>query len=360
MRTPIRRRVWSAALICCAAAVLIGVSIQLDLFSGIQALVRRAEDWNLGDALAAVLLCSLAGMGYALWVLRTVLRSQRRVTRRVLRAHSHAMEIARDEAALARENAELANDAKTELYQRTIQDLTEAAGNMGSKLGILRAHATHLNTVEARLLIDDAVNSVNSLHALIADLERANALQRNALITSWEPINLIDMLETVIDTIAPLGEARGIRLHFAPGMVARRIVKGQSDRLTKALVEVLLNAVGRSPKGGRVLVEVMGDRLSLIIRITDAGPHISSRIGKRLFDAYGIDPSAIDPDREGGAITLQAAQSIMERHKGKISFENLPGAGGVAFLITIPVYELAAARTASGTWVVQDLSPNGI
>ena len=357
MRTPIRRRVGNAVLTGCATAVLVGATIHYDLFGGIHTFVDRFEEWNLGNILAAIVVCALAGMAYALWILQTVLRSQRTVTRRVLRAHAHAMEIARDEAALARENAELANDAKTELYQRTIQDLTETAGNMRDKLGILRSQIANLNDNEARLLIDDAVRSVNGVYTLIADLERANAMQRNALITNWEPINLIDMLETVIESIAPLGAARGIRIHFAPGMVARRIVKGQSDRLIKALVEVLLNAVSRSPKGGRILVEVMGDRLSLIVRITDAGPHISSRIGKRLFDAYGIDPSAIDPDREGAAITLQAAQSILERHKGKISFENLPRAG-VTFLITIPVYELAAARTAAGTWVLQDLSPN--
>ena len=318
MRTPIRRRVGNAVLTGCAAAVLVGATIHYDLFGGIHAFVHRFEEWNLGNILAAIVVCALAGMAYALWILQTVLRSQRTVTRRVLRAHAHAMEIARDEAALARENAELANDAKTELYQRTIQDLTETAGNMRDKLGILRSQIANLNDNEARLLIDDAVRSVNGVYTLIA---------------------------------------RGIRIHFAPGMVARRIVKGQSDRLIKALVEVLLNAVSRSPKGGRILVEVMGDRLSLIVRITDAGPHISSRIGKRLFDAYGIDPSAIDPEREGAAITLQAAQSILERHKGKISFENLPRAG-VTFLITIPVYELAAARTAAGTWVLQDLSPN--
>ena len=358
MRTPIRRRVWSAALIVFAAAVLTGAAVEYDLYGKVHHLLHRFEAWNLGDVLAAIVLCAFAGLGYALWMSQTVLRSQRTVTRRVLRAHTHAMEIARDEAALARENAELANDAKTELYHRTIQDLTEAAGNMGAKLGILRSQLMHLSQPEAQLLVDDAVHSVDSLYTLINDLERANALQRNALVTTWEPINLVDLLGTVIESISPLGAARGIRIHFAPGMVARRIVKGQSDRLTKALVEVLLNAVARSPRGGRILVEVMGDRLSLIVRIIDAGPHISSRIGKRLFDAYGIDPSAIDPGREGDAMNLQAAQSILERHKGKISFENLPGRG-VSFLITVPVYEFAAARSPSGIWAAHDLSPNG-
>jgi K+-sensing histidine kinase KdpD len=359
MKTPIRRRVGNAAIICFGAAILTGAVFRFDLSSSVHAYLHQFDAWNLGDVLASIVLCAFAGLTYALWMSQAILRNQRTVTRKVLRAHTHAMEIARDEAALARENAELANDAKTELYHRTIQDLTEAASNMGAKLGILRSQLGNLSGQEAQLLVDDAVRSVGSLYTLVADLERANVLQRSALVTSWEPINLVDMLDTVIENIAPLGAARGIRVHFAPGMVARHTVKGQSDRLTKALVEVLLNAVARSPKGGRVIAEVVGDRLSLIIRIIDEGPHISSRIGKRLFDTYGIDPSSIDPGREGEAMNLQAAQSIVERHKGKISFENLPRAG-VCFMITIPTYQPSAAEAVDEGWLARNLSPNGI
>ena len=358
MRTPNRSKAWGALLAVGLAGLAAYFAIRFELFLTFHTILHHFEEWHLGDILVTVVVVGVTWLAIALGQTLRALRSQRAITRKVLSAHTHAMETARDETALARENAELANDAKSELYQRVIDDVQGSAANVRAKLALVRSQIGNLSVPEAQYLVEEAAHDVDALDTLVSDLQRADVLQRDALVTTWEPVNLVHVLATAVDAIEPLARSRGIKMHFAPGTLARREVKGNSDRLLKALVEVLLNNITRSNQGNRVVVELLGDRLSLIVRIKDEGQHISSKLGKRLFDTLGIDPSAMDPNREGEAINLQAAQWIIERHRGKISFENLPG-NGVAFLITLPALQASAAPSEGHQRRASDLSTNG-
>jgi signal transduction histidine kinase len=67
------------------------------------------------------------------------------------------------------------------------------------------------------------------------------------------------------------------------------------------------------------------------LKITDNGPGINAQQGVKIFSLFSTSKPL------GSGIGLWLSRYIVERHKGSLTYKNLPDNGGVSFILKIPL-----------------------
>jgi len=178
----------------------------------------------------------------------------------------------------------------------------------------------------------------------------------------------VDRIRRLVDTMRRLGHGSGEsapRAQLDPGELVREVVKllereaGKAevvlsvnrasdvpkisairDHLQQVFMNVLLNAIHASPKGGEVHVRVYPDRDgdAVCIEVADAGPGIPEEDLERIFDPFF---STKDPN-QGTGLGLMICHRLVAAHDGEIEVSSTPG-GGATFYVRLPTGEPSAA-----------------
>ena len=106
------------------------------------------------------------------------------------------------------------------------------------------------------------------------------------------------------------------------------------QRFLQMVENLVDNAAGFSPKGGRVLVEVGTDGPFTLLRVSDQGPGLPEEHAQRIFDRFFSFRPGEDKGAHAG-LGLAIVKSIAESHGGSVRAFNLPS-GGACFEVRVP------------------------
>jgi len=162
-------------------------------------------------------------------------------------------------------------------------------------------------------------------------LELAAIEKRRGLIEVQE-VRLDAMLAEVIAGLAPLADARRLRItvHGAEGGA----LSAEPFLLHRALANLLQNAIDFSPMGSEIAIEVAVLKRHYQIVIRDHGPGIPDYAVDRLFEKF-YSLRRPDSGRKGTGLGLSFVKEIAQLHHGAAEVRNHPDGGAVATL-TLP------------------------
>ncbi len=218
-----------------------------------------------------------------------------------------------------------------------------------SALGNLAAGIAHdvrnpLNAI--KLLSSHAMDGVEDgpdspkakpLRTIRAEVDRLEDIVSNFLSLAKEttlspelqPID--DLLGECVRLFHKDAEARGVRITTNLRAGNRKIML-DPKHFTRAILNVLVNAIEASPAGGHVqLSSRLSDR-DCQIEIRDEGPGLPEDIVERAFDPYFTTKAG------GTGLGLSITRGIVEEHHGTIEIYSLEGQGCQA-LISLPLKE---------------------
>ncbi|MCJ7658473.1 MAG: ATP-binding protein [Anaerolineales bacterium] len=114
-------------------------------------------------------------------------------------------------------------------------------------------------------------------------------------------------------------------------------VKADPDRIIQVLRNIVNNAYHYTPENGRIsLSATQKVENTVALRISDSGPGVPEDEWGKIFNRFYRTDTSRQRDGEGAGLGLAIAQSIVERHGGKIRAEN--GAmGGLSVVIELPL-----------------------
>ena len=124
--------------------------------------------------------------------------------------------------------------------------------------------------------------------------------------------------------------------HLEESVVTGLIVRGNGDRLTQAVGNLLSNAARYTPEGGTVRVRVLRDGPEAVIEIADSGMGVADEDRERVFTRFWRADPARARDRGGLGIGLAVVREIVERHGGSVGVHG-SDLGGAAFVIRLPI-----------------------
>ncbi len=161
---------------------------------------------------------------------------------------------------------------------------------------------------------------------LIQDTLEMTVLDSGQAVTAWEPVSLSTVIGDIVTRYQGRAEASGLTLVAKPIPPDLPAVKGDQARLSRALREIVENAIIFTPTGGRVTmdagtVEDEG-RLWVTIVVRDTGPGISPEEQERVFDRFYRGSLAESGHVPGTGLGLSIAQEIMRAHGGRVTVES--------------------------------------
>jgi signal transduction histidine kinase len=153
-----------------------------------------------------------------------------------------------------------------------------------------------------------------------------------------KPVDIEVLLDDVITVLEP--QIKKKRQNVMRQYTALPEPLVDTDRLSQAFLDVLLNAIEANPEGGTVRVctrEIVlrGDLMGVQVEIEDCGCGIAPENLERVFDPF-YTTKFKSIVRGGTGLGLSLAQRIMEDHRGTIEIVSTIGKG-TRVLMSLPM-----------------------
>lgn len=210
-------------------------------------------------------------------------------------------------------------DAINSAFQRVDEDVGQrrrffanAAHELRTPIAILQTRLEGMPSVEGRDRLLKDVGRLAATAEQLLDLQRFGAVQ------SWADIDLVAICEAVAADLAPLAIAAGYELEF-DAEVKTLCIQGDRDSIERAVTNLVRNAIEHAGGGGRIRIEVLGDRT---IEVTDEGPGIPVGERERVFEPF----YRMHPRSTGAGLGLSIVSQVAELHRGSVSItDRCPG-----------------------------------
>ncbi len=220
--------------------------------------------------------------------------------------------------------------------------LTSIAGSLGLLIGSGAAGALPERTSR---LISIAESNSRRLVRLINDILDIEKMQTGAMTFAMADVDLGDLAARAIETMGGLASDLGVSYRSA-NLDAPVIVRGDADRLTQVLTNLLSNAAKFSPAGGEIEVAVTTSGPRARFSVRDHGQGISAEFRDRIFGKFAQADASDTRQKGGTGLGLAICKEITERHGGRIWFDSPPGQGAT-FHVELPLAVTLAQPVAS-------------
>ncbi|QEL23820.1 response regulator [Bosea sp. F3-2] len=191
--------------------------------------------------------------------------------------------------------------------------------------------------------------SGEALLALVDDILDFAKVEAGKLELVEEPFDLVQLVETVAELVAPRAQAKGIELaaHIAPDLPTRLI--GDRDRLRQILLNLVGNAVKFTEAGG-VGLDLRQSGADIEITVADTGPGIPADRLDDIFAEFEQVEHGAGMRQSGAGLGLAIVRRLVGLMGGEVRAESRLGEGAT-FRVTLPLAAAAdAARPGIPHW----------
>jgi two-component system, NtrC family, sensor kinase len=196
------------------------------------------------------------------------------------------------------------------------------AHEINNPLGVILGYAGY---IEGKMAEDDP--NYRYIHEIKRESKRCKKIVQDLLSyartprPSLEPVDLNRLLSQIVDFAANHTDMRGVKIitEFAPALPQ---VMLDGDQMRQVAINLILNAGGAMPEGGRLTVRTEQlDPEHVQIVFTDSGCGIPPETIEKIFEPF------YTTKERGTGLGLAITRQIIEHHNGHISIESTPGTG---------------------------------
>ncbi len=177
---------------------------------------------------------------------------------------------------------------------------------------------------QTRLLMQDAVDSAESLNSIVDNLLELSRHQARRLDLQCQWSDLAQVAREAVRKVQGRAGGHRLRLELPPEMPA---VNADPLRIERIVVNLLDNALKYSPPGSEVRVFARQENDQLLLGVSDQGRGISREDQARLFRSF----QRLDPSIKGIGLGLRVCRILAEAHGGRIWVDSEPGKGSTFF-----------------------------
>ncbi len=235
--------------------------------------------------------------------------------------------------AVAKEEAELANSAKSSFLSRMSHELRTP---LNAILGFGQLLQMDAATERQRECVRHVLAGGQQLLAMIDDVLDISRLELRRDSPALDAVSVRDAVTTAAHLTRSLAAPKKINVDVQENGALDRAVLVNRQRLNQVLLNLLSNAVKYNREGGQVTVfcrEMPSARLR--IAVEDTGPGIAAEDFSRLyvpFDRLGAERT----DVPGTGLGLALCKNLVEAQGGQIGVESVVGQGST-FWVQLPL-----------------------
>ena len=213
-------------------------------------------------------------------------------------------------------------------------ELNNPINNITITAHMLLEDYDHLSDEERKEMVRDVVNEAGRSKAIISDL--LDFARESG--TQLEPLDLPELLRETIHLASNQIRLSGINIELqSRGHLPR--IHGDRQQLRQAFLNLILNAVDASSKGGKIQVLLVpADEPGYVaVKMIDFGSGIPEHTLDSIFDPFFTTKTS----GKGTGLGLSVSQGIVAKHGGRILASSVQGKGST-FTVTLPVTTIPA------------------
>ncbi len=245
-----------------------------------------------------------------------------------------------DELVVARDAAQSAGEAKSRFLANLSHEIRTPLNAVIGTASLLMDRATPSSRRQLETIQDGSESLLYMLDSIL-DFSRGEA---GKLEIRVETFDLRLLLEAVTRLFRESAHAKGLELRSIEHLEVHRL-RGDAGRLRQVMANLLSNAVKFTDEGS---VEVAirsterGDRVAVVIEVSDTGPGISEKDRERVFQPFTQLDSSTTRQHGGTGLGLAICQQIVQQMGGRVEFASEVGRG-TRFVVTLEL-DAAAER----------------
>lgn len=224
---------------------------------------------------------------------------------------------------LARERQRRAQTERLAMLGRVA---TSLAHDIKNPLASIQLHTQLLTPTSDE--DEKAVQLIHDEAGVISGLVNQWLHLANPLPPCLTPLDLASCLAAVLKNLE--AQARHAAVNIEDSLSDPLRVMGDSQRLSQALRNLIINAIHAMPLGGRLHITAEKTAGMIHLRFSDSGPGFSDMALSRGTELFYTE-------KEGGmGLGLNIAASIAQAHGGCLTLQNASPQGGALVTLTIP------------------------
>jgi two-component system phosphate regulon sensor histidine kinase PhoR len=199
-----------------------------------------------------------------------------------------------------------------------------------------------LETLDAGALTDEATardflaradTEVDRLVRMVEELLELSRIESGEVPMARESVDVDVVLKDAVRRLTHAAQQGKVALSLENGMGPAPVI-GDPDRLERAAINLIGNAIKFTPEGGSIVVSKTVENGVVTVRVSDTGVGIDQEDLPRVFERfYKTDRSR----KEGGTgLGLAVVKHTIEAHGGSVGAESEPGKGST-FWFRLPL-----------------------
>lgn len=245
-----------------------------------------------------------------------------------LRRSNDKLQVAVEEMGRARQEAEQANQAKSEFLAALSHEIrTPMHGVLGMTDLLLHSGLSD----RQQNFAESAHVSANELLGLIDNILDFSKIEAGKLELEETTFGLRELLENLCYLYGELAQAKNLELNLVFNVDLRRQLYGDPVRLRQVLQNLLSNAIKFTQRGSVNLVvsEVQRKNKSVQVEflVEDTGIGMTEETVERVFEAFSQADSSTTRQFGGTGLGLSIAKQLIDLMGGELDVKSRPGVG---------------------------------
>ncbi|TSC71775.1 MAG: multi-sensor signal transduction histidine kinase [Parcubacteria group bacterium Gr01-1014_38] len=241
--------------------------------------------------------------------------------------------------------------------------VTLTAHEMQVPISVLSWNMGRLNRVlgtvserpDVRRILDRLLEANVRLTTLVEDLLNLAKLHEGAFRVYLRPIQLTEVARRCLKTLEREAERRGVVLTWSWDQAQIPLTRGDPNRLSEVITNLVSNGVKYTPRGGRVAISIRSSSelapptvpipagktrtgKYLLVSVEDTGMGIPNDEQPKVFQQFFRGRKAFASAEGGTGLGLYLVRRMVEQHGGAVWFVSREGYGST-FFFTLPVAE---------------------
>lgn len=184
--------------------------------------------------------------------------------------------------------------------------------------------------------LQKAYNSNERMITLVNDLLMFNKVEDSAITYTMKKVDLLNLVEQALFEFSGESSKKQVEVVLLKPENGLPLVTCDEGMIRVVLQNLIENAIKYSNKGTKVFITVKAEASTVQVSVHDSGIGISEADKDNIFKKFFRAPNAVEKDAVGSGLGLFTTKNIIDRHNGKIWFENMPE-GGTTFFVVLPI-----------------------